>query len=524
MKWLATSFAVALVCFGAVASLHAALRHESFDQPPATWEGVNNRNSHFPKRTVTQDFGHSPDTHHIGDQPGEIGGRLQPAGEPAWYGWPLPSPLTLDHTLHAEGRLLVAPGGGNFLIGFFNTNTVNEWRTPNALAIRINGRGDTFHCHFEYATRLWRAGAGVIGTIVPGERITARDLPSGQVYKWVLHYDPEGAGGRGNIALTLKQEVSRGGAEAPSPDRLKAEQQTPVPLVVPPSGGSSSPNNNSTAHCELDPGHRQEGATFTHFGLLPVPKTWDDAGEVWIDDLTVNGMSFDVTNDPQWDALGNRRTYTTTDTRPRFDFGWSPTGHAGGNKSGEMGGLVFRGDCREPQRMACYGDRLETLTLRQKLVARGKVAMLRGVTDSTASIGFYHATHSMESNPSQNQSVPRDYLGINIEGPSSEGFLFYPVYRPHAGDAQVWNRNAGTPLRIHPDGSVHDWSLEYDPNGAGGRGRITVGLDDKTITLDLEPGHPEDAATFNRFGLCTPWIDGNSVTVYFDDLSYTASP
>jgi hypothetical protein len=29
-------------------------------------------------------------------------------------------------------------------------------------------------------------------------------------------------------------------------------------------------------------------------------------------------------------------------------------------------------------------------------------------------------------------------------------------------------------------------------------------------------------ASFDRFGICTPWIDGNSVTVFFDDVTYTA--
>ena len=58
--------------------------------------------------------------------------------------------------------------------------------------------------------------------------------------------------------------------------------------------------------------------------------------------------------------------------------------------------------------------------------------------------------------------------------------------------------------------------------GAGSNGRITVTLDDQTCTMDLGPGHKAVGASFDRFGICTPWIDGNSVTVYFDDLVYTA--
>ena len=83
---------------------------------------------------------------------------------------------------------------------------------------------------------------------------------------------------------------------------------------------------------------------------------------------------------------------------------------------------------------------------------------------------------------------------------------------------------AGKPPRIYPDCAVHDWSLAYDPAAADGRGRITVTLDRETCTLDLQPDARKIGASFDRFGICTPWIDGNSVTVYFDDLQYTCRP
>ena len=239
--------------------------------------------------------------------------------------------------------------------------------------------------------------------------------------------------------------------------------------------------------------------------------------------MTINSVAFDFSEDPKWDGFNNRRTYVTSDTRPKFDFGWSRTHYAGGQGEGELGGLIFRGDCREPARMASYGDRLGTLTLRTKLAARGKVAVLRAISDSTASIGFYHSQHSMQSNPSQRQSIPMDYLGINIEGPSGEGFFFYPVYRIHGEEAVALGSNGGKSPRIYPDRKVHDWFLRYDAEGANGNGQIMVGLDAQTCTLDLAPGHKAIGATFDRFGICTPWIDGNSVTVYFDDLTYTHS-
>ena len=174
--------------------------------------------------------------------------------------------------------------------------------------------------------------------------------------------------------------------------------------------------------------------------------------------------------------------------------------------------------------MGAYGDKISMLNLNTKLRARGKVSMTRGVSDSTASIGFYHSEFSLKKNPLQEHSIPMDYLGINIEGPSSEGFYYYPVYRVHGGMSAAYNYRNGRALKIYPDKKSHDWVLEYDPFARNGQGDITVSLDGQSCVLGLEPGAKEAGAYFNRFGICTPWIDGNSVTAYFDDLEYTCSP
>jgi hypothetical protein len=322
----------------------------------------------------------------------------------------------------------------------------------------------------------------VIGRIIPGQRIDAAEIKAGRPYWWQLKYEPQGADGKGLITFTL---------------------------------------DGRTATCAIVKGHRSDGAAFTHFGLLPVLKSWDSPSKVWLDDVVIQDRRFDFGSDPGWDALHNRRQYETKHIRPRFDFGWSPSHHAGGKGAGELGGLIFRGDCREPQRMAAYGDRLSELTLDKPLEARGKVSMLRGVSDSTASIGFYNSKWSMQSNPAQDQGIPRDYLGVSIEGPSSEGFFFYPAHRAHEGDGVALGSDAGRAPRIYPDSQIHDWTLKYDPAGANGCGRISVSLDQQTCTLDLHPDSKKRGATFDRFGICTPWIDGNAVTVYFDDLQYT---
>lgn len=468
---------VALLVSVSLVAAIAEQRHESFDKNPG-WVGHNNRSAK--PQSIRQDFGWSADTTHAGGAAGEVGGWMNPAAEPAYYGKIFPT-RTFDDVLTASGTLMVEKGSGHTMIGFFDAGTLNEWRTRNTIALRINQRGDVFHCHLEYCTQKWRAGAGIIGRYDKvSDRMNARELAGGRVYDWSIKYDPNGNGGRGLIKATLGDDV---------------------------------------ASCELSPGHKTEGAEFNHFGVFNVMKQFDGGGALWLDNVTVHGEREDFARDPKWDALGNRRTYESRNVRPRFDFGFSPTHHAGGKAAGELGGLFFRGDCRYGDRLAAYGDRLDPLTLERPLRASGKVSLRRGVSDSTTLIGFYHSKHSLTVNPSQQFSTPKDFLGAAVEGPSSEGFHLYPVYRNHSGGAS--SGMGANPPRIHPDGATHDWTFKYDPAAANGNGRITVTLDGNAVSTDMTPGDKAAGAQFDRFGLVTPWVDGNGQHVYFDDLSYT---
>jgi hypothetical protein len=469
--------ALCLLVTLAVIDLTAEERRERFDRDPG-WDGHNNRSAK--PETIRQDFGWSAGTTNAGGAAGEIGGSIHPAAEPAYYAKPI-GRRTFNDGLSASGIIRVEPGSGHTLLGFFNAQSLNEWRTRNTLALRIQQRGDLLHCHFEHGTSKWRAGAGIIGQYDKvRDRMNPRELPCGQSYPWSLRYDPHGPNGSGIVTATL--------------------------------GGE-------TAQYEISAEHRADGAEFTHFGLVNVLKQFDSPGKLWLDEVTVLGERETFARDPSWDASGNRRSYDTRVVRPRFDFGFSATRHAGGQAAGELGGLFFRGDCRHPERLAAYGDRLSLLNLDRPLRAAGKVVLRRGVSDSTTLIGFYHSTESLKPNPSQKFGTPRHFLGAAVEGPSSEGFYFYPSYRN--GDEGVsvgmWN----TPPRIYPDGVSHDWSLHYQPEAAGGRGAITVTLDGQVVTLMLNPGDKAAGAQFDRFGLVTPWIDGNGQHVYFDDLSYT---
>jgi hypothetical protein len=464
----------------------ASVRTERFDHDPG-WDGHNNRATTSPPRTLQQDFGFSR-TRHAGRQTGEIGGLITPAAEPAYYARVL-RPLSFDDTLSASGTLVVGAGGAseagasNTLIGFFNADTLKEWRTPNTIALRVNGRGAGFHAHVEYATGRWRAGADFFGAVDPAVgRRRQREFPGGAVvHTWSLRYDPGGNEGGGTITATLDED---------------------------------------TVRVNLEPGHKRDGATFNRFGILNVMKSADGGGFLWLDDLTLNGVPQRFDRDPDWDQRQNRRTYPTRNVRPWFDFGFSATRYARGRASGEVGGLIFRGDERYPERLAYYGDRLEPLDLEQPLEAGGKLCLRRGVTDSTTLVGFFHHSESIRPSTTQRSGIPENFLGIAIEGPSREGFSVYPAYgvdREAAGVA-AWKPDSP---RLFPDGKSHDWSLEYLPREAGGGGQIRVALDGRTARLDLLPEHRSIGARFNRFGIVTTHIDGNGQHVYLDDLRYT---
>src|SRR5262249_41393080 len=114
----------------------------------------------------------------------------------------------------------------------------------------------------------------------------------------------------------------------------------------------------------------------------------------------------------------------------------------------------------------------------------------------------------------------KSVLGILFEGPSQVGHYVRPAYATASGARGLTEDG---PI-IRPDGQSHRWAIQFAPDRAGGRGQIEVTFDGQSKKLDLAPGHREQGARFDRFGLITMQRGGHFLQLYVDDLRYTAGP
>ncbi len=119
------------------------------------------------------------------------------------------------------------------------------------------------------------------------------------------------------------------------------------------------------------------------------------------------------------------------------------------------------------------------------------------------------------------QRCNTNILGVGIEGATSSSPKFEA--RAASSDPKAAHRLGKTALRIAPDGKSHTWKIEYDPGAEGGRGRLTVWLDDHQDSFTLPPELRKAGATFDRFGLFVHEGGGRASRVYLDDLEYTAA-
>jgi hypothetical protein len=107
--------------------------------------------------------------------------------------------------------------------------------------------------------------------------------------------------------------------------------------------------------------------------------------------------------------------------------------------------------------------------------------------------------------------------GVSIGGPTRIGFYFGSFCAATTQAAAASNGPV-----IHPDRKRRRFSFDYDPNAKDGVGEIVCKLDEEQFVLDLTPQMRKAGATFDHFGISSMRQGGKWVTVYLDDLTYTA--
>ena len=243
---------------------------------------------------------------------------------------------------------------------------------------------------------------------------------------------------------------------------------------------------------------------------------------VWLSSfpgLLAEGHTVKVTRhfneNPHWDGYRNR---LLPEKLPiiRQNFGHQESNHAGGGNPGEIGGTVQRSVTR-----AYYAKVIPGRTFHDKLAASGKVAVTRADGGSGVLIGWFHHT-------SRGWRTPNS-IGFRIDGNGGNYRLFYEYgtskWRTGGGGAfegPRWQTTKTKPFQA--DGTIHQWSLAYDPDGNEKQGIMAFTLDGKTYPLPLSQGHKFDGANFNRFGIWNLQANGDRMDFYIDDLVLDGTP
>jgi hypothetical protein len=214
-------------------------------------------------------------------------------------------------------------------------------------------------------------------------------------------------------------------------------------------------------------------------------------------------------HDPQWDGHRNR-LLPDQPPRVRQSFGMRTSNRAGGKSRGEVGGWIQRSIAP-----AWFAKQIPEKTFNDKLTASGTFAVTHAEGGSGMLFGWFN-------DKSRGWRTPNS-LAFRIDGNGGKYWVFYEYGTQHwltgGGGCFEGERYQTTSTKpFADDGTVHHWSLSYDPAANDGGGEMVFVLDGKEYRRPLEPGHKTDGATFNRFGMFNQQITGDGLEVYFANL------
>ena len=438
------------------------LTTEEFGGDPG-WLGENNRVEQD-CRDVVQDFGYSG-TGFAGGDPGEIGGTVARSVTPAYYGLVHPERDLYAGRLAFDADVTYRGGSGEVYLGYFSSAR-QGWRAAPFTGIRMEGGGSQATIEVSVTTGDFRSDGAFVDIVLPndgaGHRVT---------FEWL----PEDNGGLGRL-----------------------------------SAGVDGTARSFDVQYDL----RGAPSVIDRFGVMNVQKPGADTFEVYLDGIGLNviNASFDFDADPGWDGHGNADSFRDCRQRLNHDYGYSPaTGFAGGAAAGEMGGLIWRTNADDPR--SFYATPVGPLSADDFLSFSGRVGFTRGAVDSGLYLGFFHSQASFGTEP------PGSLFGVGIEGPSRVGHYFSAYVTDPTGER--YRPMDGSPV-ILPDGSSQSFSFDYDPE-AGEHGMIRVVLGGAQYVVPLPAEQRTNGATFDRFGI-VPWRpDGQSVDIFFDDLTFVTA-
>ena len=205
--------------------------------------------------------------------------------------------------------------------------------------------------------------------------------------------------------------------------------------------------------------------------------------------LALKAESFD--KDPGWEGHNNHIVPERLPTVTQ-DFGYSKTNFAG-KAAGELGGQVTRAS--EP---AYYADKIGPVTLDDKLSASGTFAMTK------TGPGGGDLLRLLPGRAARRRRAAHRLAGPG-PGLRAQRRVGWPC-----GSSPGRNQSCGTfvtpflpgkfrPTPIRNDGTRYQWTLDYDPQGAGGRGqfKFTIHGDapkpGEFSNADIPDSHKEEA-------------------------------
>jgi len=521
--------------------------HQDFSTDPG-WDNFQNRVIGVNMPVRAQDFGWS-NTVHASTAPGEIGGRVENSRVGASYAMPLARPLTFNDPISVSGRVALKELGlrGVSYFGFFNS-TRHTWRVYSSMAFRIWEEDDLGQVMFDWMSSDWRGRGAETAVLLP---------PDGSAHTFRFDYDPdarpdpvwrdallekhitsETGNGRpielqGEEFLLERMREDEPGltAEALHERLIAARDQGLIeyfhrhgqhrwwkmPNPEKNHGRATLQFDGETPYVFwFDEEIRNAPAEMDRFGLFNICR-YGTGQEVYFGDLVVNGEPIDLAQDPHWLGQNNRATWTEPDFQSMQNFGWAQTNWAG-QAPGEIGGLFWRLEPNDPG-FGYYADECGPLTLDDPISFSGNIAFANGMTDASMYIGYFNAaTYRVPlEKDSQEGGARPSMLGIALNDATSVGYYFAPF----ASDANRRYVRADNRYTFTPDRKSCPFTFTYDPEANNGIGRITYSIDGKEDSFDLTPEMRAAGATFDHFGLAAVRSGGNSVELYFDDLTYT---